>query len=95
MSGKKPDSEEKMRSPEAKQSRPGPDPYAGLYDLPHPVSSRHPQMSLHDRAAQFAPFSALTGLGEAIEVTKADAVKSSELQERVGVEEDPQPNESF
>ncbi|MCF0110601.1 MAG: hypothetical protein HUJ58_01780 [Erysipelotrichaceae bacterium] len=37
--------------------------------LPHPVSSRHKQMSLHDRAAQFAPFAALNGHSAAIEET--------------------------
>ena len=35
-------------------------PYADIIDLPHHVSRNHPQMSMHDRAAQFAPFAALT-----------------------------------
>ena len=35
--------------------------YADIIDLPHPRSSRHPSMSLQDRAAQFAPFAALSG----------------------------------
>ncbi len=43
--------------------------YADIIDLPHPVSKRHPQMPLSDRAAQFAPFAALTGHGEAIKET--------------------------
>jgi len=30
--------------------------YADIIDLPHHVSRNHPQMSMHDRAAQFAPF---------------------------------------
>ena len=41
-----------------------PDPrivYAGIIDHPHHVSGRYPQMSLYDRAAQFAPFAALSG----------------------------------
>ncbi len=37
-----------------------------IIDLPHPVSKSHPQMSMYNRAAQFAPFAALTGHGEAI-----------------------------
>ena len=45
----------------------------GLYDdiinLPHHVSKKHPQMSMHQRAAQFAPFAALTGHNKAIEET--------------------------
>ncbi|MDT6979593.1 hypothetical protein [Levilactobacillus zymae] len=35
--------------------------YADIMDLPHHVSSRHPAMPRGDRAAQFAPFAALTG----------------------------------
>lgn len=44
--------------------------YDDIIKLPHPVSKKHRQMSLHDRAAQFAPFSALTGLEEALRETK-------------------------
>lgn len=40
--------------------------YDDIMDLPHHVSSRHPQMPLSDRAAQFSPFAALTGHEEAI-----------------------------
>ncbi|EGK59505.1 hypothetical protein HMPREF9081_1493 [Centipeda periodontii DSM 2778] len=36
--------------------------YADIIDLPRPISRSHPPMSLRDRAGQFAPFSALTGL---------------------------------
>ncbi len=36
--------------------------YDDIITLPHHVSQRHPPMSLRDRAGQFAPFSALTGL---------------------------------
>ena len=35
--------------------------YDDIIHLPHPVSTRHPAMSNADRAAQFAPFAALTG----------------------------------
>ena len=41
--------------------------YDDIIHLPHPVSKRHPQMTVHDRAAQFAPFAALTGFGGEIE----------------------------
>ena len=40
--------------------------YDDIINLPHHVSKIHPRMSLHDRAAQFAPFAALTGYKEAV-----------------------------
>ena len=43
--------------------------YADIIDLPRPESGRHPRMSLHDRAAQFSPFAALTGHSAAIDET--------------------------
>ena len=30
--------------------------YDDIINLPNPTSKNHPRMSLHDRAAQFAPF---------------------------------------
>ena len=46
---------------------------SGTYDdiiaLPHPEPRTHPRMSLHDRAAQFSPFAALTGHSAAIAIT--------------------------
>lgn len=44
--------------------------YDDMLDLPHHVSANRPHMSAHDRAAQFAPFAALTGHGEAIRETE-------------------------
>ena len=41
--------------------------YDDIINLPHHVSKVHPQMSMMNRAAQFAPFAALTGHSEAIE----------------------------
>lgn len=40
--------------------------YDDILYLPHPVSTKHPQMSLEDRAAQFSPFAALTGHKEVL-----------------------------
>ena len=40
--------------------------YDDIINLPHHVSKRHPQMSMLNRAAQFAPFAALTGYDAAI-----------------------------
>ena len=36
-------------------------PYSDIINLPHHVSPTRKHMSLHDRAAQFSPFAALTG----------------------------------
>lgn len=43
--------------------------YDDIIDLPHHVSPTRPHMSLHDRAAQFSPFAALTGYSEVIKET--------------------------
>lgn len=51
-------------------------PYDDIINLPHHVSERHPQMSMYNRAAQFAPFAALTGhnaaITEAARLTEAE-----------------------
>ena len=44
--------------------------YGDILNLPHHVSETHPPMPIADRAAQFAPFAALTGYKEAIEETE-------------------------
>lgn len=43
--------------------------YDDIINLPHHQSTERAHMSLHDRAAQFAPFAALSGHEEAIEET--------------------------
>ena len=43
--------------------------YEDMLDMEHHVSSRHPHMSMRERAAQFSPFAALTGYDEAVEDT--------------------------
>lgn len=43
--------------------------YDDIIHLPHHVSTKHPHMPLIDRAAQFSPFSALTGHEAAIKET--------------------------
>ena len=43
--------------------------YSDIIDLPHPVSKRHKPMPMQNRAAQFAPFAALTGYEDAIAET--------------------------
>jgi len=56
-------------------------PYDDIIRLPHPTSSRHPRMSLHDRAAQFSPFAALSGHEDAISETARLTDKKIELAE--------------
>lgn len=55
--------------------------YSDLFLLPHKVSENHPQMSIHDRAAQFSPFAALTGFEGAIEETSRLTDDRAELEE--------------
>jgi hypothetical protein len=43
--------------------------YDDIIALPHPVSQKHPHMSMSERAAQFSPFAALTGYGAAVDET--------------------------
>ena len=40
--------------------------YDDIINLPHHVSPTRPRMSMHDRAAQFAPFAALVGYDDAV-----------------------------
>lgn len=56
-------------------------PYQDIIHLPHPVSSAHPSMPIIDRAAQFAPFAALTGFEAAIKETARLTDKRVELDE--------------
>ena len=46
-----------------------PHPYEDILHRQRPVSQRHAPMSMADRAAQFAPFAALTGYEQVIERT--------------------------
>ena len=55
--------------------------YEDIINLPHPTSSRHPRMSLYDRAAQFSPFAALTGHDEAVKETARLTDKKIELDD--------------
>ena len=55
--------------------------YDDMLDLPHPVSRVHPPMPVRDRAAQFAPFAALTGHSAAIRETQRLTDRRIELSE--------------
>ena len=55
--------------------------YKDMIDLPHHVSSRHARMPIADRAAQFAPFAALTGYGAVLKETERLTETKIELDE--------------
>lgn len=55
--------------------------YDDIIDLPRPVSSVHPQMDAACRAAQFAPFAALTGHDAAIRDTARQTGEMPALDE--------------
>ena len=53
--------------------------YDDIINLPHHFSRKHPQMSMYQRAAQFAPFAALNGHNEAIEETARQNAENYEV----------------
>ena len=55
--------------------------YGDIIDLPHYISKTRPQMSMVDRAAQFSPFSALTGYDAAVTETARLTDEQAELDE--------------
>lgn len=57
--------------------------YDDIINMPRFVSKRYPQMSMHDRAAQFSPFAALTGYDDAIKETARLTDKKINLDEDV------------
>ena len=55
--------------------------YDDIIHMEHPTSKNHARMPIEKRAAQFAPFAALTGLDDAIEQTgmeHTDSVQNAE-----------------
>ena len=55
--------------------------YDDIINLSHHVSSRHPQMPMMNRAAQFSPFAALTGYEDAVRETARLTDEKIELDE--------------
>jgi len=58
------------------------DNYDDIINLPHHVSKHHPPMSMMNRAAQFAPFAAVSGHHAALDET------ARQVEERMGNPED-------
>lgn len=57
------------------------DKYDCIINLPHHGSSKRPQMPMMDRAAQFSPFAALTGYGDAIIETARQTEEKVDMDE--------------
>lgn len=55
--------------------------YEDMLYLKRPVSSNYPPMDIMDRAAQFSPFAALTGYGDAVRETERITERRQELDE--------------
>ncbi len=55
--------------------------YDDIINLPHHISSKHLRLSMEQRAAQFAPFAALTGYGDSIKETARLTDNRIELNE--------------
>lgn len=62
--------------------------YDDIINLPHHVSKKHPRLSMKQRAAQFAPFAALTGFGDAINETSRITENRIELDDEEKLEID-------
>ena len=56
--------------------------YDDIINLPHHVSPTRQRMSMHDRAAQFAPFAALVGYDDAVAETARLTEPRPELDEQ-------------
>ena len=56
--------------------------YDDIINLPHHVSTTRQRMSMHDRAAQFAPFAALVGYDDAVDETARLTETRPELDEQ-------------
>ena len=70
--------EKRDRTPEAADARRI---YGDIIDRAHHVSSRRPPMPRRNRAAQFAPFAALTGYDELIRESERETDARRELEE--------------
>ena len=70
-------------------------PYEDIVNLPHHVSLRHVPMPMIKRAAQFAPFAALTGYEDAVAETARLTDNRVDLTEEAVGELSRKVNEAF
>ena len=67
----------------------GTEKYDDIINMPHHVSAKRPHMSMLDRAAQFAPFAALTGHDRSIKATEQNRQQRiAESEEGIPVYDD-------
>ena len=52
--------------------------YLDIIDLPRPKDDKHPPMPMANRAAQFMPFAALSGHGDAVNETGVRHIRAVE-----------------
>ena len=64
------------------------DKYSDIINMKHHVSKKHKQMSIEARAAQFAPFAALTGYEDSVKETARVTNKRIENSESIESEEE-------
>lgn len=57
------------------------DSYEDIINMPHHTSRKHPRMSMENRAAQFAPFAALTGFSDEVKETARLTDRRIELED--------------
>lgn len=57
--------------------------YSDIWGQPHHVSDHRPRMTNYNRAAQFAPFAALSGFGDEVAETRRLTQRRMELDESV------------
>ena len=63
-------------------------PYAEILTLPHHKAANRPHMSMHDRAAQFSPFAALTGFDGVIAETGLSESQMTLLNQKLNLIDD-------
>ena len=69
-------------------------PYADIINLPHHVSTVHPQMSMAQRAAQFSPFAALVGYEDVVEETARQTDTKRPFQTHFSIVQQRGPDDS-
>ena len=63
--------------------------YDDIINLPHHISKKRKPMSLKNRSAQFAPFSALKGYQEKInEIAKLNDSKNKKINDIINIDDD-------